>query len=63
MQPKIRTRNYLANATEVAAACGCSRSTLYRVLRGARRPSDALRRRIECAGLTVPKRARARRGA
>ena len=53
MQPRIRHRVFLENASDIAAACGCSRTTLYRVLEGKRRPSVALRARIEACGLKI----------
>ena len=53
MKPILRHRLYLENAADIAAACGCSRTTLYRVLEGKRRPSNALRARIESFGLKI----------
>ena len=62
MKASVSKRNYIENASAVAAACGCNRSTLYRCLRGPRTPSAALRARIEACGLALPKRLRIPKG-
>lgn len=53
-QARLRRKEYLDNAEEVAQYAGVDRSTLYRIMHRKRTGSAATRARIEECGIKLP---------